>query len=331
MKRYRFGIILLIIGVIIVVMAPIWKWAIAPSFLKLPCDIDITPVYEGTLKLYVNQEAMTLLPEGKEKIIPIKITRKEKGVPGISDSNTVIVKESVVTTSGGTIISKFENYYALDRKTSKNVPSHKSNRNRKGYSILLPVGTKKSTYEMWDDDTETTTKAKFVKELTRDGNKHKRVKLYLFSGKSEATFVKPPIGLPEKLTGKQIKEIIGKPNLALADNELFPITYLKKINAEFSVEPRTGSIVDVPKYSEVYLVDASTLGMEPIKLASIDYSQTDESVRECIDDSAKYFSMLDIVTLWIPLIFLVIGLLVLLFSSVVYARKPASQIEVKQE
>jgi len=45
---------------------------------------------------------------------------------------------------------KWAMFYALDRKTSQNVTGYDKIKNREGYSILLPMGTREQAYPIWD-------------------------------------------------------------------------------------------------------------------------------------------------------------------------------------
>ena len=40
MRLSRASIIVIVIGALLVIMAPVWKWAIGPQFVRLPTDLD---------------------------------------------------------------------------------------------------------------------------------------------------------------------------------------------------------------------------------------------------------------------------------------------------
>ena len=62
--------------------------------------------------------------------------------------------------------------------------------------------------------------------------------------------------------------------------------------------------------------------MGNIKLASLDYAQTPESIKDVLDNSAKSYMLLNAVEIWIPVALLVIGLIILIIGLILYLRKP---------
>jgi len=327
MKFSKASIAVIIIGVVLIILAPVWRWAIAPQFIKVPDDLNITSVYEGTLTLYANPQKMTLLPEGQEEIVPLTITRKDTSVPTKSNSNVAVVREQVAAKApNGDVVISWDRYFAMDRKGGNNVAGNNSDMDRTGYYIMLPMGAGKKTYQIWDDDLKKTGSAVFLKEITLNGKKHKNVKVYVLNVKGAyEKMATPPLGLPAELPGSQVKQILGNPNLAIPDATMIAIDYYKKTDAELVAEPRTGAFVNIPKYHEEYAVNAALPGQPPnyMKLAVLEYKQSSENVSVVIDDTAKYFGLLDLVTLWLPLIFLVVGL-ILMIVGFFLGRRPAA-------
>jgi hypothetical protein len=316
-------VVLIIIGIIVIALAPIWKWAIGPQLLKLPDDIDTTSIYEGVLSLSVDPNSLALLPPELEVKVPLTITRTDVSQPDLSTGSVAVVKENVSAVGpGGKEFITWEKFYAMDRKTAENVPGNNSDMDREGYFLLYGFGVKQESYPIWDDDTMKTTDSEFVKEETRDGFDNADVPVYVFEVGGKDKMVEPPLGLPDKISGAQIKALINNRALPFNDTEMYKIDFLKDTQATLVVEPRTGIIVDIPSYDETYYVDAGALGMGEIKLANLLYRQTGENVREQIDDAASFFGLLDMVQIWIPVILLVVGLIILIIGIALFARKP---------
>lgn len=328
MKRSRAGIIVIVIGLVLAVAAPVWKWAIAPMFIRIPDDLSIESVYKGTLKLYADADNMEFYPEGQEVTLPVTVTRKDVSVPTKSDSEAAVVREQVEAVGpDGEVLISWDKYFALDRKTALNLPGHNSDRDREGYYVMLPMGAEQVTYEMWDDDTELTGDAVFSSEETRDGNDFKDITVYVYEADGDLEpMVEPPLGLPGQLSGKEIKEILGDPTINLADDTMLPIEYLKQARVTIVAEPRTGAVVDLPAYHEEYYVNAGLPGYPPnnILMGVLDYKQTPESVAFVIDESARYFALLDLVTMWLPLMLLVVGLITIILGVLLGVRKQRS-------
>jgi len=325
MKRSRAGVIVIVIGVILAIAAPVWKWAIAPVFIVIPDDLSIESIYEGTLKLYADADSMEFYPEGQEVTLPVTITRKDVSVPSKSDSEAAVIREQVeVVGPDNEVLISWDKYFALDRKTALNLPDHNSDRDREGYYVMLPMGAEQVTYEMWDDDTELTGDAVFSSEETRDGNDFKDVTVYVYEADGDLEpMVEPPLGLPGQLSGKEIKSILNDPGINLADDTMLPIEYLKQASVTIVAEPRTGAVVDLPAYHEEYYVNAALPGQPAnnILMGVLDYKQTPESVAFVIDESAGYFALLDLVTMWLPLMLLVVGLMMIIVGILLVVRK----------
>ncbi len=328
MKRSRAGIIVIVIGVILAIAAPVWKWAIAPMIIRIPDDLSVESTYEGTLKLYADAENMEFYPEGQEVTLPVTITRKDDSVPEKSDSEAAVIREQLAMVGpDNEVLLSWDKYFALDRKNALNLPGHNSDRDRDGYYVMLPMGAEQITYEMWDDDTELPADAVFINEEARDGNDFKDVTVYVYEVEGALEpMVEPPLGLPGQLSGKEIKSILNDPSINLADDTMLPIEYLKQGNVTVVVEPRTGAIVDLPIYHEEYYVNAGLPGQPAnnILMGVLDYKQTSESVAFLIDDSAKYFALLDLVTMWLPLMLFVVGLMMIIVGVLLMVRKQRS-------
>lgn len=328
MKRSKAGLVLLIIGLVFLILTPIWKWGIGPSLVKIPDNVNAPSVYEGVLTLHVDPTTLSLLPPEMAVKIPLTITRVDKSDKA-KYTGSVAVVEGIADAKGpgGKVFFSYDKFFAMDRHNARNLPGNGSDMDRTGYSLMLPFGTQKKSYPVWDDDTGKAGDIKFVKEETRDGFKNKNVPVYIFESSGTDPTVKPPLGLPDKLDGAQIKALVaGMPGvgpLNLVDTQEYPIAYLKSTEATAAVEPRTGTFNDVD-IKEEYTVDTSALGIPNIKLATLAYEQTRENVAWNIDNNARNFGMLALAHLWVPLILLILGIVLFVPGLILFLRKPAA-------
>lgn len=322
MKRSKAGLVLIIIGVVLAVLAPVWKWGLAPALVKLPDNIDATSVYEGVLTLNVDPTSLAPLPPDMAVKVPLTIVRKDTSVPDKSTGSVAVIKETAVAKGpGGKDFLTYTKYYALDRKTAKNVSSNEANiKNRTGYSLTLGFFPTTATKKFWDDDTMSAGDAKYVKTVKMDGFKSKDVSLMVWHAAGEGVAVNPPLGLPAKVSGADVKKILNNPALPLVDTEMYPITYLKGSDATFMTDSKTGQIVNLDM-TETYSVDASALGMGKIKLAVLHYVQTPENVKTSIDEATENYGLLNTVEYWIPIALLVIGVIILIIGLLLFLRK----------
>jgi Porin PorA len=326
-KLSKGGIVCVIIGLVLVLIAPVWKWGIAPSVVKLPDTIDQTLIYEGVLTLHVDPTSMSPLPPEMAVKIPLTIIRKDISDPAKSDKDVAVVKEPLVAKGpGNQDFLSYTKYYALDRKTAKNVPGHNSNVDRKDYSLTLGFFVDKDgTYRLWDDDVANSGALEYVKTTKMDGLKYKDIDVIEFKGSTEPEkTVSPPLGLPSKISGAQIKAVLNNPGLPFNDTDMYPIDYLKKTSGAFRTDQKTGSIFDVIKNKEEYYVDATALGMGKLLLGTLEYSQTPLNVKENLDLAAKNYMLLDSVEIYFPVIMLILGGIFLLIGIVLIVMKRTS-------
>jgi hypothetical protein len=330
MGRSKAALVILIIGLVILILAPIWKWGLAPSLVKIPDTIDVTSVYDGTLTLSVDPTSLSMLPPELAVKIPLAITRRDLSQPSKSTSSVAVLKETAKAIGpGGKTFIDTTMYYALDRKTSLNVADHGADANRTGLYPLLPIGAKKQTYKFWSDDVGRTGDTKFVKTTKVSGLTTPPTECFVYeAGGPAVPTINPPLGLPKTISGVQIKSLAsGIPGLdpaslaAISDTAKYPITYTKQTAVTLIGEPRTGSIVAVPSNTDTYYVDASALGLGQIKLASIHYAQTAENIAKVMDETAENFGLLNMVGLYIPLLLLILGVVLTAIGGIWFARK----------
>jgi Porin PorA len=322
----RPGLVAALVGCLFLVMAPVWAWGIAPLFIKLPDKLNNVYVYEGKLTVFADRVTSRFYPRGQQVTTPLKITSHDVGVPSRSDSQVLVVDERVTVRDAvtGQVQEGLRppTTYALNRRTCENVPGYLPGVNRTGFTIKLPMGAEKKLYPMWDDDLKKLIACTYVKEGRVDGNVSKNVRVYVYKlGGSIEKMAKPPTGLPASVTGKEAKAMTGNPNLPVSDGARIELEYYMKTDATLSVEPRTGTVVYVPKYSYVYYVKNAPGQTPPFqKLAEVEYARNTSSTKSDVDASAEYFPLLDLDQKWTPLSFLVLGAL-LVAGGVVRNRK----------
>ncbi len=327
MKRSKAGIVFVIIGLVLVLIAPVWKWGIVPTVVKLPDTIDQTMIYEGVLTLNVDPTSMSPLPPGMEVKVPLTITRTDVSDKAKGTNKVAVVKETAVAKGpGNKDFLSYTKYYALDRKTGKNVAGKNSDTDRTGYSLLLGFHVKNDkSYTIWDDDVGAAGKLEYVTTEKMDGFDYKNVEVKEWKASSAGEKTKePPLGMPSKISGAQIKAVLNNPDLPFSDTEMYPMDYLKATTATLRVDTMTGSIFDVVDNKEEYFVDATALGMGKLKLATIQYSQTPENVKQNLDVAAKNYMLLNSVEIYMPLLMLILGAIFLVIGLALIIMKKSS-------
>ena len=113
-------IVLLVIGVIVLAVAAIWRPVVAPQLTKLPTSLNINYLFAGTYTGYVNQSTGARL--GAPQNLPLSIDRQVKAVPAQSTSSELVVNDASAVAIGPDKTPQILQY-VLDRSTAKNLKS----------------------------------------------------------------------------------------------------------------------------------------------------------------------------------------------------------------
>lgn len=325
-RRRRPGIVTAVIGCILVLAAPAWRFGVGPLFIKLPDDLKNVSTRTGKMTVYADRTTSRFYPAGQEVVTPLTIDNEDVGDPSMSDRGTLLVKERVTMrdSSTGQVLDGLRptTMYVLDRRTCENIPGRIDGIDRTGFTIKLPMLAEKKNYQVWDDDLRRTVVARFVKTGRVDGDQVKSVEVYVYRIASDTDrMAKPPPGVPEFITGKAAKELTGNPRLPVADAAEIEIEYFKKTDATMYVEPKTGTILATPSYRYTYYVkNAPGQSPEYVKIAEVEYSTDPASVRTDVDASGKYTGLIDLDLRWTPLSFLASGLALLALGFFIRRR-----------
>ncbi len=331
------GIMAMVIGAILVIMIPVWTFAVEPQVKKVPTDSSIMSTYEGFVTFHVDPETRMPLPEGESMAQRCSVWRNSLGMPEFSTGSVAVIRDMMnFTLRDGTLFNWWSRYYAIDRRTSENIQGPADIRNLEGYRdrtgfyLMLPLGTRKKSYPMYSDDTESIRDIEFVEETSMDGINASNVRVYVFAHEGTiSTLVEPPLGLPEKLSGAEIKTLLKNPGLPVSDTMMIPIEYATRTESVLIVEPRTGMIVDTPQHLEEYYANMTLPGQPDnyMLLAEVEYLQTNGV--ELVDTAASCFPMLDLVEKWVWITLLAGGILLIvagLILRLVFKSRQGSQV-----
>jgi hypothetical protein len=122
--RPRRGSILLTAGVLLIALGVIFRVAIVPSLLKIPTNLDKTAHFAGRQLAYVDPKSGAPLPAPQRP--PLTITRHITADKNASDSNRVVLDESVTAEVKGLPPLRQDDRYVMDRKSGVNVADSRS-------------------------------------------------------------------------------------------------------------------------------------------------------------------------------------------------------------
>jgi len=274
-------IVLLVIGVIVLAVAAVWRPVVAPQLTKLPTSLNIKYHFAGTYTGYVNQSTGARLAAPQN--LPLSIDRVVKAVPAHSTSSELVVNDaSAVAIGPGKTPQILQ--YVLDRSTAENVkspyayalvPSNVVDR-AGSYSLGPPPGADTAkAYPMWVDEIGKTAPISYANATpTVHGVAVQEWQLNLPATPIAASFV-TAMHLPGTMSFADfeaqlkaqgtdlalgLKVLSGsltaaeKTSLAALTARPIPLQYFYAISIKLLVEPASGTIVDTLTAVRAYSV-----------------------------------------------------------------------------
>jgi len=274
-------IVLLVIGVIVLAVAAVWRPVVAPQLTKLPTSLDIKYHFSGTYTGYVNQSTGARLAAPQN--LPLSIYRQVRAVPAQSTSSELVVNDaSTVMIGPGKTPQILQ--YVLDRSTAENVKSPYAYAlvsgnvvDRAGsYSLGPPPGADTpKAYPMWVDEIGKAVPITYANATqTVHGVAVQEWQLKLPATPMAASFVSA-MHLPTTMSFADfeaqlkaqgtdltlgLKILSGsltgteKASLAALTARPIPLQYFYAITIKLLVEPASGTIVDTLTAVRAYSV-----------------------------------------------------------------------------
>lgn len=289
MKRKWFGVVLLGLGAFLLV-AGVLATAWAPGVVKkTPLGVDQTTYLDGTVKK-LNAET------GELEENPVKVQSITKTDSDASDDDTdVWVQTSCVVIDTGDapdcvdgddprLVSADTDVFATDRVSGLAVSDYAGlpadATPHDGLVNKWPFDSEKKTYPYWDGTVGEAVDAVYDRTETLLG-----VKCYVYT----VTITDAPIEIAEGVSG----------------------TYDNKM--EIWVEPKTGAIQQQTQDQQRYLDDGT-------QVLDLKIGFTEQQQKDFADDAKSNILLLDIVTLWMPIVGFVGGALCILAGILLLLR-----------
>lgn len=373
--------ILIGLGIVLIFISILW-WAIAVNALvKLPDDIDVTNNYEGTMTFYIDPLTRAPAPEGSDTGISVEqkvVSDKEQ-----FDSERGVIGETLttqITDMPVALESRFA--YVLDRKTNENVADDRAYAwdpenvvNREGnYYPLFPFDTAKDgEYSYWKSEVGKGFTVESKGEEEKQG-----ITVYNFGFKFEGEEVEDAyldtlgfLGLKKEMTLEDVKPTLAALGIDLdamksqfsqaitnpADLQAVSEALSTKMGAryywaadmEFSIEPRTGTPLDIYRDIESLSMELDTEALaaklQPVlakyagspvlgptiqqvseklaqmegtqKIFEYDIKSTDETVKNAAEEAKTNAGHISVVKVYIPWALLIVGALILIIGLLV--------------
>ncbi|HEU5109962.1 MAG TPA: porin PorA family protein [Micromonosporaceae bacterium] len=321
-----------IVGVLLLVGALVVWLVVVPAAKKLPSDLDVTVHYAGkgsgldVKSLMAGDRTNALIAETDAKLDRHVYVSE-------STSNVAIVHDDTVLDVGR--LSVGENHvYAVDRtsRVQGTAPEGMTVETQSDLTITLPISPEPGdSYKFYDAPTQTSVTLKYVGAEDRGGRATNHyVAEASGPAKNPVLTANLPTGLPKALAGTLLPYLPPEVQRAVQPMlgrlpDPIPLTYTVTSKYGVWADADLGSPVD--SSIQRTIMASAALGAVAVPLLpvlDINLSQTQESVQERADWAKSRSTQLALVSTWLPVGLLVIGL-VLLVVAVVHRRPPATR------
>lgn len=288
--------ILIGLGVLLMVLAGVWRLAVPPLAVKLPSDLDKTAHATGTFTLFLNPATKT--PISNPQTYPLDIERRLHVVSS-SSSQAVVAENDVEVIKGlpdpvGHQV--FNQQYVLNRRSMKDVDSDQSwaytSANQvdrsPGYSVQLPMNTGSGPYQIWKNEAGKSYAFSGDGTVKRNGITMQLLHGHLTNAKVQGYYIDQLSSvLPKTLTPAEAAaqlesqgvdasalQTVVLPQLDPADRAEVVSILTKPVNLNYTVdvdtrlgvEKRTGAIVNLQRINQTIYVSPDVTGIGRVQL-----------------------------------------------------------------
>jgi hypothetical protein len=290
MRRFL-GPVLLGLGVFLVVLAALLKFFVADRVIVTPIDQYAQSVSPGPGS-YLDPAALQVR---STDLVAVRTLRAD--VPA-SNKDTAVWDVSVnLSTGTGTFVRATVDRVATDRRTAEavnccgeavdGVPTRHT-----GLSYKFPFDTQKQDYPFWDPNSKTALPARYVSEETVQG-----LTTYKFLQQIPAREIDTQ-EVPGSLLGESAPSVQA------------PVFYTD--TRTVWVEPKTGVIVKGSEQNKTTLRDSA--GQDKVTALEFDLTFDENTQKSQAQLARDNIGKIDLVTTWLPLIGLVVGILLIVLG-----------------
>jgi hypothetical protein len=293
MRRFL-GPVLLGVGVFLIVLAGLLKFYVADRVIVTPVDQYAQTTSPGPGS-YLDPAALQV------RSADLVAVRTLKGDVAASNRDTAVWDVSVnLSTGDGQFVRATIDRVATDRRTAEavnccgeavdSVPTR-----HHGVSYKFPFSTQKQDYQFWDVNVKTTATARYVSEETVQG-----LTTYKFISQVPATQI-------------QTQEVPGSLVGSSAPSVQAPVFYTD--TRTVWVEPKTGVIVKGTEQNRTTLRDSA--GQDRTVVLQFDLTFDRDTQLSQAKLARDNIGKIDLVTTWLPLIGLLVGLVLLVAGLII--------------
>ena len=335
----------LVVGLLLLVAAPVIRWGVAPAVTVLPSDTDTLRVYTGAASTVINPSVAHGTLFGPALLHDQPVTVQHRVTVNDTSGNNALVGERKTVSIPGTTVATVNHNYAVDRKTLGRGEGFDNVTVQTGQTFNWPIHTAKHNYVGWVGDTQSTTTLRYVGTATRGG-----IETYEFTATVPAQRITDPAMLAQ-LPASMPKSLLNSmvPSLGLTMDQLkqladvmpklpdpVPFGYLFSAASTYWVAPDSGIVVDVASHE--IRTAAFVVGSTLVPVGSVldfSYSAPPLTIKAAADDAKSSANKMELISTTLPLAALVTGSVLLLTMAVIAVmrrrRPPTSDVAVAPE
>ncbi len=318
-------------GLLLVVLAVLLRFVVAPYATKLPGDTDTTTRYSGKGTV-LNAAALQSGDVANALARDISITLQRHVYVSATDGNTAIVHDDITLKAVSTS-SEDNHTFAVDRKhlteasTIKGVEVEK----HKGMTITLPVDPepKSGVYTYWDTPTRTAVPVTYVGSEKREGRD-----TYHYRATASGPLANPalqqrlPSSLPKALAPRLLPLLPAETQQMLAPLVAalpadVPISYTASSTYDVWADAELGAPLDT-KINRSVVANLGTVPLLPV--LTIDVTEDQASVKDAADKAGNADLLLTWIKLGGPLVLLILGLVLVALGLALGRRRPSADM-----
>ena len=315
MKRRVVGTVLFGLGVLFVVLAVGLRFYVAPSAKNIPYDLEPSTsvvVAKNATFLQISSSGLNIKTgdlQSTTYVVPQPVITQEKMVGALKDKAVVWdVYSQTINLSDKSLVDASSSEIALDRSTGAaakwdgawqndtNAPSGSETKVEfKGHSYKLPFDAEKKSYDFWDGTLGKTFPATFKSEETVSG-------MTAYQYVSVITLQQAPV---DAASASALQSTFGG---GVAGGKV-----MYSNTRTLWVEPTTGQFLDIREQRHIEYQGGN--GTKTI-LLNADFRYTEDTKKKTADGVSSNRTLLNLVSLYLPLALGILGLALLVFGLV---------------
>jgi hypothetical protein len=309
--RGRLRVVLAGVGAFLLVAGLLLRFYAAPQLIAAPTSVYEQDVLVSPQASYFDEGALVTRHN-----VRLTYTLTIRGDQRASNDTTGVWDSfaSLADPRRHNVVNTVSQRYAFNRRTGQlsnccGASINDSTQIRQsGIGLFWPIGTKKQTYQVFDNNSMKAWPARYVGEVKDTG-----VQTYEFTQSVPATKVDVMTGVPTSLLG------ISGPSKNVVANRYWDATNT------FWVDPRTGVLVDEEVKGQSYLQDVN--GQGKLSAVSLDLRMDQASRQSLAKQANKNAASITTISVLGPVALVVLGLILLLTATTPwrYLRRPGAE------